>query len=154
MAAPGEIDLRELLHVSVPALYLLEDHLDEASFLCLCMDCRLVGAISLKNAMSLFRHHSKCASAILVNKLRTALVYEDIGTQDRLRRVLEIEHITEVNIENCLELFQVKTPTHNEIIDLLKKLGIFSAYRLVDQLGFVQLMIALAQYCEQEEKSV
>lgn len=146
---PGErFESRELLHVSVSAFHLLEDHLDEASFLCLCMDCRLMGKISLKHAASLFRHYSQCASTILMNNLRAALVCENIGTQDRLRRVLELAHITGSRVESCLKLFQVKAPTQEEIIKLLKKLRAFPPYQLVDQHGFTHLMTALAKHCE------
>jgi len=60
-------------------------------------------------------------------------------------------HVPDVNIECCLELLQVKVPTQNEIIDLLRKLGVFPAYRLVDQHGFVKLMMSLAQYSEQQK---
>ena len=127
-------------------MHLLEDHLDEASFLCLLMDCRLVEVVSLKGVMNLFRHHSICASTILMNKMQELLTCENIGTRDSLRCVLELAHIAKPHIERCIRLFQVKAPTQREIIEVLLKLGVFSAYRLVDQLGFMQLMTDVAQH--------
>mmetsp|Transcript_34231 Transcript_34231/g.105155 ORF Transcript_34231/g.105155 Transcript_34231/m.105155 type:complete len:210 (-) Transcript_34231:4340-4969(-) len=138
---------KDLLHISMPVLHLLNEHLDEASFLCLCMDCCLVQAVSLNDLMSLFRHHSVCASIILIDRLRRVLVLEDTSTQDRLRCVLELEHVAKSHIERCLGLFSVKAPTHHEVIELLDKLGVFSAYRIVDQHGFSRLMVDLARCC-------
>jgi len=142
---------RYLLHVSKPALHLLEESLDEASFICLCMDCRLLSATSIQRATSLFRYYSTCTSVILMNKLRVAFEYK-LVTKDIIRHALESIHIASSHLERCLALFRSTAPAKQEVFDSLDRWGVFTKYRVLDQHGFEKVMITLA-HCQSPSRS-